>query len=160
AFTGDRTPTTDDDFAHDFLLRQYHLLHKLYPELAERFLKNELHGDINKLSNYSGSWVGQRPVTADNHAIVGRQSIPEAHGRGAVNVVDSENSYILTGMGAAGLLSLGAADILAQQMDTSENIEVRGAANKQESSSILAMISPNRLTTFMAKAQSIGPTAP
>lgn len=160
AFTGDRTPTSDDDFAQDFLLRQYQLLHKLYPELAERFLKDELQGNINNLSNYSGSWVGQRPVTADNHAIVGRQSIPEAHGRSAANAVDSENSYLLTGMGAAGLLSIGAADILAQQMDTSENIEVRGATNKQESSSILAMISPARLTTFMAKAQSVGPIAP
>lgn len=148
AFTGDKLPTNDDDFVKEFLLRQYELLHKLYPELAERFLHDELRGNIENLTKYKGSWVGQRPVTADNFAIVGPQLIPQAKHQYDSQAQNSENSYLLTGIGAAGLLSIGAADILAQQMSGASQLSVPGATSQTETNAILEMISPTRLGAF------------
>ena len=141
AFTGDRDINTKDAFAVEFLKQQFELLNQFYPELARRFLRDELDGDLNNLPSYRGSWVGQRPIAPDNHAIVGSHIVPKVN-------EPSLNSYMLTGLGASGMLGIGAADILAQYMGDEKNIKVPGISSPEDTALFLSMVSPERLGAF------------
>ncbi|MDX1974815.1 MAG: FAD-dependent oxidoreductase [Rickettsiales bacterium] len=148
AFSGEDRVKPTDPFAQDFLKRQLHLLEKLYPELAKHFVEHELHGDVGNLANYAGSWAGRRPVTPDNYAIV--DHIPGPDKRAC------PNGYILTGHGAAGLLAMGTADILAQMIAGKERSDVSlPGLSADDTQQLLAMTSTQRLQHFQQSLPSI-----
>lgn len=142
AFSGEAQVDTHQDFARDFLQRQFDLFATLYPQQAQHFVENELGGDLGNLPHYAGSWAGTRPVTPDNHAIVGQ--LPGPGGDGC------PNGFIVTGLGASGLLAMGAADMVAQLMDGASRDGIalpgleRGEARQVARMTDLARLEPFR----------------
>ncbi|MFM9889036.1 MAG: NAD(P)/FAD-dependent oxidoreductase [Rickettsiales bacterium] len=146
-FSGDQRPEIYQPCARHLLARQLALLQSTYPKLAENFVAMNLAGEQHNIAEYCGSWVGERPVTPDNHAIVGQLTRAQKAGESASPVL---NGYLLTGLGAAGLLGMGAADILAQQMESPGPVQVPGITEPKQAETLLSMVSPERLAAFRA----------
>jgi glycine/D-amino acid oxidase-like deaminating enzyme len=157
AFAGEQPPQKDAPYAYDFLNRQYAWLERMYPELAAHFVAHELGGDLQNLATYNGSWVGSRPVTYDNHALVGPVVRSFRPTEAPSNV---ENGWLATGLGAAGFLGIGVADILAQQVANPEAlVQVPGIVDPSESKRFMAMVDPARLERFRSPLPTPNSTA-
>lgn len=156
AFAGEQAPQKDATYARDFLNRQYAWLKRMYPELAAHFLLHELAGNLDNLPAYSGSWAGCRPVTCDNHAVVGPVQRAFRAGEAPSSV---DNGWLAAGLGAAGFLGIGVADIVAQQLVNPDTpVKVPGITNTAESKQFMGMVDSTRLEPFRSPLPAQNPS--